>query len=238
MTQPSSPESEGKASGTAKDGAKPAFDLREALDLADATQLDVQRALFPYASFLYLLWGTTYLLGYGVLYCSTRGWLPVSKESGLLAFFVLMVIAIICSTFVSIRANVGLRGTNAFQGKTYGWAWPLGGMVIGALSSAIANAVPDWNQRGMLINGVAILMVGLLYLAGGALWRAVPMVVLGVWFLAVDVLAIATGPENYLLVFMTLGVAGLYAAAVVEITRNRGRGRRSPTPKVGRDGRT
>jgi hypothetical protein len=64
--------------------------------------------------------------------------------------------------------------------------------------------------------------VGLLYLAGGILWRSTAMYVLGGWIALVGAAATLAGlPGSYLLMALA-GGGGMLAAAAVEAVRGRG----------------
>ncbi|NKX52721.1 hypothetical protein HER39_19525, partial [Arthrobacter deserti] len=84
----------------------------------------------------------------------------------------------------------------------------------------------DFWQRSMAMNGVAILVVGLMYLAGGAMFNDRNQAVLGVWFLIVNIAALVSGPEHFLTVLMILGPLGFFAGAAAGMHGSR-RGPRS-----------
>ena len=58
-------------------------------------------------------------------------------------------------------------------------------------------------------------VVGVMYLAGGALWRAVPMFVLGVILIVVAVGATFIGTPTHYLVYATVGPAAMLLVAAL-----------------------
>lgn len=194
------------------------------MDLADETAAKVRHSLYPHTPVLYFIWGTAWLIGYGALHGARHDWLPLTETAALLVLFAVLVVAAVVSAVLGIRSSLGIRGSTALQGAVYGWSWALGFVVVGLLSGIIAAAVPQFDIRGLIINSMAILLVGIMYMLGGALWHDMAMVAMGVWFLVVDVVAMVLGSDYYLLVFLTLGVLGFYAGTIIELVRlKRGR---------------
>ena len=97
----------------------------------------------------------------------------------------------------------------------YGWAWPLG---FGALTlvnfRVIALGGLSDDAASLLWSGSALLLVGVLYLAGGALWQSLPMYALGVWMLVTGALSVLVGvPGNFLVLALGGGGGMLLTAA-------------------------
>ncbi|WP_051298908.1 hypothetical protein [Arthrobacter castelli] len=199
------------------------FDPRAAMSLADATEAKTARALFPHTPLLYAGWGTAWLIGYGALHGAEHGWLPLSTPAALIVLFAMIALGVVVSAILTVRASVGIRGASSFQGGLYGWTWVLAFVVVGLLAGIIADSIAATDLRGLIINSLAVLVVGMMYMCGGAMWRDIPMAALGVWFLVVDVVGMVAGPQHYLTVFVTLGVLGFYVGAVVELVRSRRR---------------
>lgn len=197
------------------------FDPRAAMALADETAAKARQSLYPHTPVLYFIWGTAWLIGYGALHGGRYDWLPLTETAALLVLFSVLLVAAVFSAVLGIRSSIGLRGSTALQGAIYGWSWALGFVVVGLLSGIIATAVPQPDMRGLIINSMAILLVGIMYMLGGALWHDMAMVAMGIWFLVVDVVAMILGADYYLLVFLTLGVLGFYAGTIVELVRVR-----------------
>ncbi|WP_253905827.1 hypothetical protein [Arthrobacter sp. H5] len=169
----------------------------------------------------YLIWGLAWLVGFGILHGSRFGWLPFDYEVALLAFGAILLVAIVGTILMVGRYARGIRGHSAFIGAMYGVAWALGFLVMGILSGIIAQVVEDFWLRGMLINGMAILIVGLLYITGGTTFNDRIQSSMGIWFLLINIAALMSGPDHYLTVFFIFGSGGFLVGALVATLRRR-----------------
>lgn len=75
-------------------------------------------------------------------------------------------------------------------------------------------------RSALLGPALSLLVVGLLYLGGGAVWRDRMQYGLGVWILAIDAVSVFAGvPGNYLLLSLAGGGGFLAAAAWFAVRR-------------------
>lgn len=197
------------------------LDLHTALQLVNSAEDNARRELRGNEALQYLVWGLAWLLGFGTLHGSRFGWLPIDHEPALAAFGVAILVAIVITIVLTGRYSRGIRGHSSFIGTMYGVSWALGFLVMGTLSGVIVGVVDDFWVRGMLMNGIAILIVGLLYITGGTTFNDKTQSVMGVWFLVVDMVALLSGSQHYLTVFFIFGSGGFLVAAVVEALRRR-----------------
>lgn len=199
------------------------FDPRQALQVSSETEARTGRTLQPRVALQYVIWGSAWLIGYGVLHGSSHGWLPLEYSTALIIFGIAITLGVASSIWLSITVSIGIRGESAFRGAVYGWTWLLGFAVVFFAANRIAQVGTDQQFTGMMVNALAVLVVGMMYMSGGALWRDIPMLVLGIWFLLVDVMSLIAGPEQFITVYLTLGVGGFYAAALVTNLQQRRR---------------
>ncbi|GAA3293706.1 hypothetical protein ACFFON_10970 [Arthrobacter citreus] len=209
--------------------ADAALDLGAALAIVETAERDTRRQLNGNASLIYLLWGLAWLAGYGALEGSRHGWLPLEPAAALVVLGAALLIATVATVAVSVRASLGIRGLSAFQSRMYGASWILGFLIMGILSVSIGRAVDDFWLRGMLINSTAVLIVGLLYVSGGATFNDRRQCFLGLWLLAVTAAALLSGPDHFLTVYLYLGSGGMLAGSLAEYL-----GTRRRTPGVSR----
>ena len=214
-------------SGTNRQAPAGDLDLRRALTVVQDAERSARRSLSGNTALVYLLWGATWIIGYGTLWGTQHGWLPLEPPAALIVLGVALAVATFSTIAIFFRSSRGLRGQSAFQGGMYGTAWALGFAVMGGLSAVIGRAVDDFWLRGLLINSIAILIVGLLYITGGTTFNDRAQSFLGIWLLIVTVAALVSGPDYFLAVFLFLGATGLLAGAVVEYLRTRP-GRKGP----------
>lgn len=204
----------------APDGDKP-LDLHNALRLVASAEDTARRELRGNEALLYLIWGLAWLLGFGALHGARFGWLPFNYGFALAVFGSFLLVAVVVTIVLTGRYSRGLRGHTSFIGGMYGTAWALGFIVMGTISGIILNVVDDFWVRGMLMNSIAILIVGLLYITGGTTFNDKTQSVMGIWFLVVNMAALLSGSEHYLTVFFIFGSGGFLVAALVEALRRR-----------------
>lgn len=199
------------------------LDLARALRVVDEAENSARRQLGGNTALVYLIWGLAWLAGYGALEVSKRGWLPLEPATALVVLGVALALALAATMVLTTRGYRGIRGHSAFQGGMYGASWGLGFLIMGILSGIIVRAVDDFWLRGMLINSIAVLIAGLLYITGGTTFNDRRQSYLGVWLLVVTIAALMSGPDFFLTVFLYLGSGGLLAGALAEHVGNRRR---------------
>jgi hypothetical protein len=197
------------------------LDLHAALRLVNDSETKARDELQGNEAGVYLIWGFAWLLGYGSMHGARFGWLPLSAGASLTVFAACITVALSTTVYIVTRQRRGIRGHSSFVGAMYGGAWALGFIVMGALAGVVGGAVDDFWLTGMIINGIALLIVGLMYMVGGAMFNDKSQARLGIWFLVVNLAAILAGPENFVTVCFILGPLGFFAGAVAEFRRRR-----------------
>ena len=172
-----------------------------------------------YATML-ITWAVAWIVGFGAIWSAADGggnpFFRVPTAPAWIVFGAAIIGGIVVSTVAGIRSGAGVRGPSRLAGAMYGWAWTLsmigGGMLVGAAQRAGAGAA----VMAVVSPAIFVLLVGVLYLAGGALWRSPVQYALGVVMIGTAVGASYAGaPTNYL-VYATVGpVAMLIVAALM-----------------------
>ncbi|MFF2675639.1 hypothetical protein ACFVRT_03485 [Arthrobacter koreensis] len=197
------------------------LDLHSALRTVQEAERSARRNLGGNTALVYLLWGTTWIIGYGSLWGTQQGLLELDPPAALGVLGVALAAATLTTIVLFARSSRGVRGQSAFQGGMYGLAWALGFTVIAAMSAVIGDAVDEFWLRGLLVNSIAVLVVGLLYITGGIIFNDKAQSLLGIWLLLVTIAALVSGPDFFLAVFLFLGATGLLAGSAVEYLRTR-----------------
>ncbi|AUI50376.1 hypothetical protein [Arthrobacter crystallopoietes] len=197
------------------------LDLHAALRLVNDAETKAREELQGNEAGVYLIWAFAWLIGYGAMHAARFGWLPLSAGASLTVFGITILAALASTVFIVTRQRRGIRGHSSFVGAMYGGAWALGFMVMGTLSGVVGSAVDDFWLTGMIINGIALLIVGLMYMVGGAMFNDKSQAMLGIWFLVVNIVALLAGPANFVTVCFILGPLGFFAGAVAETLRRR-----------------
>jgi hypothetical protein len=171
------------------------------------------------------VWGLAWLIGFGALY-TVAGSPPVldwSPTAAGIVFVGLLVSAMVITAVHIARRTAGVHGTSAVQGAMYGWAWFLGFVAVFALPSALGRAGADDSVVQVAMTLVPPLLVGVLYMAGAAIWRDRTQFVLGVWILAATIAASFVGTPGMLAVMAFAGGGGMLVGALAEALWRRGR---------------
>ena len=194
----------------------------EAPDPADALAIiAAQRARAegtrPSSTWIFGLWGTAWLVGYGVMWLTARD----DRTPSVLAVVVaigLGVLAVVLTIVHVLRRTQGIAGASVRQGALYGWAWPIGFTAQSLIVAGLGRAGASDEVTGLAANAIAALVVGLLYLAGGLLWEDTPMYVVGGWMALVGAAAAVAGlPASYLVMALAGGGAMLALGLVARI---------------------
>jgi len=196
------------------------LDPRDALAMLEYERSRTQRELETDVRLLYGVWGAAWLVGFLALWTSFTGLGPLvlPPTAAGATFAALMGVAVVVTGVHTSRRMTGLRGTSSTQGAMYGWAWLLGFGCVGSLIASAAGAGASAEVMGVLAPTLSGLVVGLLYLAGGAMWQDRAQYSLGVWILVTSAAgAIAGYPTNHLVMGLLGGGGFLVAAAVVAV---------------------
>jgi hypothetical protein len=130
-------------------------------------------------------------------------------------FFALLATAVTITIVHSVRRSGGTRGPSARTGAMYGWAWTLGFVAYPFIISGVARADASPEVIALIANALACVVVGLMYLAGGAAFGDTGLYVLGLWILLVGGVATLAGIPGSYLVLATAGGGGFLVMAVV-----------------------
>jgi hypothetical protein len=187
----------------------------ESLALIERQQQEARRRLGVNVALFYGPWGAAYLLGFGSIFLTYPTSVPLRLPGGVAAVIttVLFAAAMVISVVTGTRAGRGLRGPSRVAGAMYGWSWTLGFGALAAVNIGVTRlGLPD-DAVTLLWSGSSLLLVGVLYLAGGALWQDRFQYGLGVWMLVSGAGSVlAEVPGNFAVVSLA-GGGGLLLAA-------------------------
>ncbi|MGB4134928.1 MAG: hypothetical protein WA971_00060 [Microbacterium sp.] len=190
---------------------------QQMLALVEDQQRTVAGRMAAFVPWILVAWGIAWLAGFLVL------WVDASQRPGTtqpslwagLTFGLLLAVAGIASAVLGIRSDRGLRGTreNAIVGIVYGNLWWLGSFAIWAIGLALAKAGMPGALLGIFYPSAFIFYAGIMYVMSGLIWRAYPMMVLGVWSVVISAAgAFVPQPTHYLVYALAGGGAFLLVA--------------------------
>lgn len=176
-------------------------------------------------------WGVTWAVGYVALWLidGAKPAFSLPLPVAVAVFAGLMVAAIVVSAVIGARAGRGIRSSPsaAFTGTVFGITGSAGFFAIYAFAAGMsANGMADSLEPVFFPTGFGII-IGIMYLMAGAIWHAVPSVVMGGLLLVVALIAPFFGYPNNYLFFATAGGAVFFGGAVSVALYSRGVSKRS-----------
>lgn len=177
-------------------------------------------AFDPDARLLYATWGAAWSVGFGLMFAARWTSSPLEVPTSLAgAVFGLLMFAAVVITAVHVgRTMSGLQGVSSTAGKLLGAAWLLGFGTFAALMAGAGRAGADDALLDLLWPTGSGLVVGLLYVATGALWSDRVQFGLGAWILVSSGAgALAGVPDVYLVMSVAGGGGFLLAAAMIAL---------------------
>lgn len=189
----------------------------ESLALIRSQRGATLRRLYVDPALILGVWGIAWLVGFGGLYLTSGrgpgGGIPTWSAGAILT--VLLVAAAVVTFGEQIGHTRGVEGPSQRIAAMYGWSWILAFAALFAFDLAIERQGLPAHLAPLVWTGSALLVVGLLYLAGGMLWGDRLQYVLGVWVLATGAGSIVAGVPGNFAVLSLAGGGGLLVAAVV-----------------------
>jgi hypothetical protein len=187
--------------------------VQDALGIIQRQQQVAAAQIEPNARLLYGVWGLAWLLGFGAFYLIVDAIIVAPLWVAGAVFSALLAAAGAISGIHIARRVQGVRGTDSITGKMYGFAWLLSMVGLGAFLGGAVDLGIAPPAQAALFAGAFPFLVGVLYLAGGAIWRDRFQYGMGVWIILAAAASPFVGvPANYLVLAFG-GGGGLLAAA-------------------------
>ncbi len=189
--------------------------------LADQAATAERQLAYP-DHVMYLVWGAVYALGYLPLALSRGEWAVVDLPLGVAlgTFFACLITGIGLSIWIGSRFARGLRGVGARQGLLYGLSWWLAFLGVAGVSSRLSQMGVEGDDMGLLINGVSMLLVGVLFMAGGVVWSDRTQFTIGAAVCGATTIALVAGLPVYYWVMSVLVGGGLFLVGLVLAVRH------------------
>lgn len=178
-----------------------------------------QQAFAPNAVLLYATWGIAWTVGFLAFYAAF-----VPAERPLIPFVVgvviglaVLVAAIVLSAVHSARRSAGSRGPSAVQGAIYGNTFAVAFALMGLLGWRLISSGVQLESMLSYWVAAVCLIVGILFLAGAAMWNDRSQLIFGCWTFVVGFVSIALPPPHNLLAGAAGGIGFLVLAGVQAI---------------------
>jgi hypothetical protein len=191
-------------------------DAASALGIIQAQRAAVRDAAAPDSRLILLAWGLAWLVGNLALFWTARG--PAASTPAGWAFAVYFTLLGLAAAFTIthvVRRSSGVVGPSGLAGAMFGWAWTTGFLGVFLIMRGLerAGAGDEIIHLGWI--ALSCLLVGVLYLAGGAMWHSKVMYALGMWIVLVGGTSTLAGLPGSYLVMALAGGGGFLVGALV-----------------------
>jgi len=186
----------------------------EMLRLIAAERGATQRSLQPDPRLTYLPWGVAWFVGFGLSFLrfgpNERVLVPMPSWLPLAVLYALLIAAFVISARAGIKAGQHVKGESSIRGLQYGLSWFVAFGAVAAIGTRY-NDVLSGPEIGLLWSGLSVAVVGVLYMAGAAIWQSWEMFFLGAWISLTNIAGFVAGPGWHALVICLAGGGGLLA---------------------------
>ncbi|GAB2679124.1 hypothetical protein [Thalassiella azotivora] len=200
------------------------LDPEQMLALLQAERERTAVALNPDPRILFGAWGIAWAVGFLAMWSSASDAAPVRLGEGVAGSVfgaLLASAAVVTGVHISRRA-AGVRGVSSRVGAMYGWTWFVAfGALFAVMTGAYAQGL-DAPTAALLWSGISALVVGALYMAGGAVWQDPVQFGLGLWIVLSGAAGALAGFPSVHLVMAVAGGGGFLAAAAWFAVRGSG----------------
>jgi hypothetical protein len=192
------------------------------LGLLENERVRAVQALEPDPRLIYGSWGAAWAVGYLLMWSAARD-APLDLPLGVAgALFAACLTSAVVATIVHVvRRSAGIRGVSSRMGAMYGWAWFLAFACLTVVMTGVDRAGVADETIGLLWSVLSGLLVGTLYLAGGALWQDRIQYGLGLWVLVASAVGSLAGYPGVYLAMAVCGGGGFLVAAAYFAARGR-----------------
>ncbi|KZE91482.1 hypothetical protein [Microbacterium sp. TNHR37B] len=194
------------------------LDPAQMFEVMQSTRRRTHSRLTRMYSTLLFVWAAAWLFGFGALMLGDGiGGAPVLPAPvAWTVFGSLIAAAIVWSIVAGLRsAASGISGRSQLQGALYGYSWMIAMIGGWLLLMGLQKSGLSPETTNLLYPALFVLLVGVLYLAGGALWRSPAQYVLGIALIAVVVVATFVGSPWHYLIYATAGPLAMSVVAVM-----------------------
>ena len=192
------------------------------LAIMERERMTIARRMAKQIPWILLAWGVAWLLGYGMLWLidGAKPLFSVPLVPAVITFIVLLLGAVAVSIVIGSRAGRGIRTSPAaaFTGTVYGITCSVAFIAIYVFAAGLAaNGMGVELQTIFFPTGMA-LIVGLMYLVAGAIWHAVPSIVMGALMVVVALVAPFFGYPNHYS-FLSIAGGAVFIVGAIAVAR-------------------
>jgi len=189
----------------------------EMLRVIERQQVATVKALQGDPLLLYAPWGVAWLISFTVFFLryGLHGvpYAPITLTQAMSVQVASLVFAGAVVAYGTVKMSGRVRGESQAKGAMYGYTWFVGMILMSVIAIRFSPQLPP-AETGLLWAGVSLMVVAIIYMAGGAIWSNWPMFFIGVWIAAVNALGVLLGPGWHALLAAVLLGAGQIVIAL------------------------
>lgn len=194
------------------------LDPEQMLALLEDQRRSVEGQVASFVPMILLTWGIAWLFGFAALWLidGLKPAFSIPLTLAVTIFVVLLAIAIAVSAILGFRSGRGMRGNtgDAFQGIVYGLTWAIGAIAILVFGQGLYVNGMSRDLANIYYPVAFVIFAGIMYVISGAMWRAIPALILGLWTILVGLAAPFFGYPTHYLVLSIAGGVGLLVLAI------------------------
>ncbi|MFI6318491.1 hypothetical protein ACIBG8_13275 [Nonomuraea sp. NPDC050556] len=183
----------------------------ETLRLIERQEAETVRAFKGDPLLLYAPWGVAWLIGFGALFLAYGldgvPYAPISQDAAATVLMGIQLFSGTAAAFGIFRAQGNSRGQLASKSRMYLTTWIAGMVLMTTIGLRFGPMLPS-TESGLFWAASSLLVVGVLYMAGGAIWMESTMFRFGLWAVAVTAVGVVLGPGWHALLTAVLLGAG------------------------------
>lgn len=203
------------------------LDAAAARAIIDAQHTRVRTTAYTDDRVIFGIWAVAWTAGYGLLWATSGDGTERMPWWAWAVFGALILTGVVTTVVHSVRRMSGMTGVSRRTGQLYGWSWFVAFVAGQAVVAGLADAGLTGNGITLATNGISALIVGILYMAGGALWQDRAQFALGVWMALIAAVATVVGLPATFAVMCVAGGGGMALGAVLaHVAQSRGRAAR------------
>jgi hypothetical protein len=183
--------------GTGGEDDETAMSPAESLALIVRQRQETARRLGSNPLPFFLAWGLAWLVGFGAFFLRLgldgRPYVDIPRAACLAILFVSLTLAMAFTALNAWRQGSQVRGTSQDRGMMYGLSWSVGFVTMTGIALRFEGHLTG-PERYLLWASLSLLVVCVLFTAGGAVWGSRTMFAVGVGIAAINLLGVLLGP--------------------------------------------
>jgi len=196
----------------------PPLDPAAMLALMQREQREMPRRMARQIPWILLAWGIAWFVGFGMLWLidGARPMFSVPLVVSVAVFIGVQIGAVVVSAIIGARSGRGIKSSPAaaFTGTVYGVTASAAFFSMWVFAAGLQANGMDKDLQTIFFPTAMGIVIAILYSIAGAIWHAIPAIVMGAGILVVSLIAPFFGYPNHYLFLALAGGAVFFAGAI------------------------